>query len=51
MGRSMGENRIVNAFFEPDAGVLGYGAAKAAWLNLTQDAGCRRSRVASGSQP
>jgi len=26
----------VNAFFEPDAGVLDYGAAKAALLNLTK---------------
>src|SRR5581483_9096173 len=39
----------VNAFFEPDAGVLDYGAAKAALLNLTkslaQEFGSRGIRV------
>ena len=39
----------VNAFFEPDAGVLDYGAAKAALLNLTkslaQEFGARGIRV------
>src|SRR3954463_110601 len=39
----------VNAFFEPDAGVLDYGAAKAALLNLTkslaQEFGARGVRV------
>jgi NAD(P)-dependent dehydrogenase (short-subunit alcohol dehydrogenase family) len=45
----------VNAFFEPDAGVLDYGAAKAALLNLTkslaQEFGASGVRVNAISRP
>ena len=41
----------VNAFFEPDAGVLDYGAAKAALVNLTKSLARSSDRAASGSTP